>query len=129
MVDSPWTTTEVPLQAGTHNTPAKSWAVTDSVVRIANTQHAVLNQIHDLFVKCGLESITDVTWKFLVQENRLLSNRGIKSNCSLNCSSRGLRATHDFNQRDDVWRIERVTNQNSLSVLCVRLHHAWCYAR
>src|SRR5215467_9825619 len=103
MVDSTWTTTEVPLQAGSHNTPAKTWTVTHCIVGVAHTQYTVLNQIHDLFVECGLESIPYVTRKFFVQKNRLLSNPRIERDCCLNCFRRSLRSANYFYQRNDVW--------------------------
>src|ERR1043165_2983924 len=102
MVDSTWTSAEMPLQTRTHHSPAKSWAITHGVVGVADIQHAVLNQIHDLFIEGCLETIANVTRQFLVELDRLLSDRGVKRDCSFNCFGRRLRSANDFDERNDV---------------------------
>src|SRR6185312_8007004 len=124
MFDSASAASQVPLQARTHHSPAQAWTITDGIICIANTEHAVLNQKHDLFIEGRLKSIANVTWKFLVQLNRLLSDRGVERYRLLNRFRRRLRSPNDFDQRDHVWRIEWMTNQNPLGVFCIRLHHA-----
>src|SRR5262245_36118890 len=114
MFDSARTAAEVPLQTRTHYSPAKAWTVTHSIICVANTKDTLLNQRHDLFVEGGLESITNVTGKFLVQLNWLLSDRGVKRNCALNRLWRRPGSTYDFDQGNDVRRVERVTNQDPL---------------
>ena len=53
---------QVPLQARSHHSPPESWTITHRVISIADTQNALLNQIHNFFVEGDLESIADVTW-------------------------------------------------------------------
>src|ERR1700730_5901397 len=94
MLDSSWATTKMPLQAGTHYAPTQSWSITHRIISITGTQHALLDQIHDLFIESSLETISHMAGKFLVQVNRLLANRRIKRNRSLNCFRRGLCSTN-----------------------------------
>src|ERR1044071_5131647 len=106
----------MPLQTRPHYSPSKSWAITHCIVSVADIQHAVLNQIQDLFIECRLETIANMTRKFFVELDRLLSNRGVKLYSSLDCFGRRLRSPNDFDQGNDVWRVERMTNQDPLRV-------------
>src|SRR5258708_28471084 len=123
------TTRKVPLQTGSHHSPPQAGAITHCIVGVADIQHALLNQIHDLFVESDLEPIADVPGKFLVELDRLLSNRSIERHRALNRFGRGLAATDHFNQRNDVWRIERMPDEYTLGVFAIRLHDAWRDAR
>src|SRR5215475_1017092 len=124
MFDSARAATKVPLQTRTHHSPAQAGTVAHGIIGIANTQHAILNEIHNLFIERRLETIANVTRKFLVQLNRLLADGGVERDRLLNRFRRRLRSPDDFDQRNEVWRIERMTYQDPLSVLRVRLHDA-----
>src|ERR1700752_5065521 len=70
-----------------------------------------------------------MTRKFLVQVNRLLTNRGVKRYRLLNRFRRGFAPTDDFNQRNEVWRIEWMPDEYALGVFAICLHDARRYAR
>src|SRR5262245_43657338 len=52
---------DVPLQTGTHHSPAEARAPAHGVVRIRNAQHAPGNEVGDLAVKGRLQTIPDVS--------------------------------------------------------------------
>jgi hypothetical protein len=97
MLDPACATAEVPLQAGAHDAPAQSRPPAHGIVGVGDTQHALLNEVHDLAVESRLESIPDVAGKLLVQQDRLLSNRRVERHGLLDGRRRGLCAAHDFN--------------------------------
>src|SRR5215813_1499948 len=121
--------TEVPLQAGAHHSPPQSRPITHGVVRIRDTQHSLLNEIHDLFIEGRLESVCDVAGKLLMKMDGLLSDRRVKFHRLLDRFGRCFSPANDFNQRNDVRRIERMTDQDTLGPLAFRLHDAWRYSR
>src|SRR6267378_5567073 len=96
MFDAAGATAEMPLQTRPHHSPAWSRSITNSNVRVLDAQDIVLNQIHDLLVERGLQSVSDVTGKFLFQMDRFLPNRGVKRDRLLNRFRRSLRAADNF---------------------------------
>src|SRR6476661_5839025 len=56
--------------------------------------------------------------------DRFLPNRSVKRKRLLNRLWRCLRSSDNFDQRDDVWRIKGMSDENTLWMLAVRLHHA-----
>src|SRR5215475_3463396 len=122
-------TTQAPLQAWAHHSPPQSRPITHGIVRVRDTQHPLLNEIHDLFIEGRLESVRDVAGKLLPKMDGLLSDRRIKCHRLLDRFGRCFSPTDDFNQRNDVRRIERMTDQDTLGTLAFRLHDAWRYSR
>ena len=115
---------EVPLQTGSHHSPAESRSPAHGIVRIRNAQHALRNEVGDLAVEGRLQAVPDMTIQFLVQSNGLLADRGIEGHCSLDRFRRRFGSANDFHERDDVRRVEGVPDEDTLGVLALRLHDA-----
>src|SRR6185503_5095564 len=98
-------------------------AITHCVVGVTHTEHTFLNQIHDLLVEGSLKSVSDMAGKFLVQVNRLLSDRRVERDCLLDCFWRCLRSTNNLDQGNNVRRIEWMPYQDALWMLALGLHH------
>src|SRR5262249_5202049 len=124
MFDPAGATTEVPLQAGTHHPPTKPRPPADSIVRIRDTQHVLLDEVHDLSVEGRLEPVGDMPRDFLPQMYGLLSDGRIKPHRLLDSVGRSLCSSDYFDERNDVWRIERMSNQHALGAFAFGLHHA-----
>jgi hypothetical protein len=75
MFDSARASTQMPLQTGPHHSPPQSRPITNGVVRVRDTQHPLLNEIHDLFIKGRLEAVRDVAGKLLSKVDGLLSDQ------------------------------------------------------
>src|SRR5438270_4807879 len=111
MFDAADATAEMPLQTRAHHSPARSRSIAHRHVCVFNAQHVMLNQIHDLLVERRLQPISDVTGKFLFQMDRFLSNRCVKRERSLNRFWRCIRSADNLHYWDDVWRIERMSDE------------------
>src|ERR1700758_5433012 len=61
--------------------------------------------------------------------DRLLADRNIEANCLLNRVRRRLTTADDFDQRDDMRRIEWMSDDHALRVFALRLNHTWRYPR
>ncbi len=129
MLNPAWATAEVPLQTGSHDSPTKSRPIAHGNIRVGDAQHTLLNQIHDLFVERRLESVPNMTGKFLSQVDGLLTNRCIEGQRLLDCVGRCLGSSDYFDQRNKVRRIERMLDEDTLGVLALRLHNARRYPR
>src|SRR3954447_1026689 len=115
---------EVKLQIGTHDAPAESRPPTHGIVRVADTQHALLDEIQDLFVESHLEPVRNVAGDFLVEADGLLSDGFVERDRLFDRRGCGLGAAHHLNQRNDVRWIERVADQATLRALHAGLNDA-----
>ena len=48
MFDPAGAAAQVPLKTRAHHPPTKSWPITHRIVGISDTQHTLLDQVHDL---------------------------------------------------------------------------------
>ena len=78
VMDSAGSTSQMPLQAGAHESPANSWPIRDGNVRILYTKHALLNEIKNLAVERQLKPVTYVAWESFAQPDRLLTDGRVK---------------------------------------------------
>src|SRR5205085_4497220 len=115
MFDPACAAAEVELQIGAHDSPAESRPPAHRIIGVGDTQHVLLNEIHDLFVESGLEAVRGMAGNFLAQKDGLLSDRLIKCHRLRDGGGRCLRATHDFDQWNDVRRVEGMPDQATLS--------------
>src|SRR6185436_2398175 len=60
MPDSPLTASEVEQEIGSHDAPTQPWSPADRGIRIGDIQHALLDEMNDLPIERGLETIGDV---------------------------------------------------------------------
>src|SRR5215471_18279150 len=129
MLDSTRTTAQVPLQALAHHAPAKSGPKADGGIGIFHAQDSLVDHVKHLAVERGLESVRYMPRKLLLQMDRLLADRSIEADCSLNRVRRGLTAANDLDQRYDVRRIEWMSDDHPLGVFALRLDDTWCDPR
>jgi hypothetical protein len=79
-------------------------------------------EVGDLAVKGRLQAVPDMTVQVLVLPNGLLADRRIEGHRLPDRFRRRLRSANDFHERDDVRRVERVPDEDTLGVLAPRLH-------
>src|ERR1700757_29399 len=79
MFDSTRPPAQVPLQALTHNAPAKTRSIRDGRISVFHTEDALFDNIKHLAVKRGLEPISHMSGKFLLQMDRFFANRSIEA--------------------------------------------------
>ena len=124
MLDPARSTANMPLQARTHHSPTQPRPIAHRIIGLGNTQDTLLNQIQDLAIESRLKPVCNMAGKFLPQVDRLLADRRIKRHRLLDGFGRCFRPTDDFYQRDDVRRIEGVTNDAAFRMLTFGLQHA-----
>src|SRR6266404_2471266 len=96
MFNSACATAQMPLQALPHHSPAKAGSIANGRISVLDTQHALLNEVKHLAVKCGLEPVRYMAGKLLLQMNRLLTNRRIERHRLLDSIGRRLAASDYF---------------------------------
>src|SRR5262245_55216960 len=100
MFDPTGAATEVPLQTGTHDAPTKPRPPAHGIIRICDTQHALLDEVHDLPIERRLEPVCGMPGNFLPQMDGPLSDGRIKRHRLLDSVGRSLRSADNFDERD-----------------------------
>ncbi len=118
MLDSAGPATEMKQKIGPHYSPTQPRSPAHGGVRISDVQYTLLDEIHDLAIQSGLESIRDVADNFFSDMDRLLANRGIKRDRALDGFRCCLCACHNLDQGDHMRRIERVGRSRSAQDAC-----------
>src|ERR1700719_2063275 len=129
MFDSTFTATQMPLQALSHNAPAKPGSKRDARIGVFHAQDALFYNIEHLAVERGLEPIRNVAGKLLLQMDRLLADRRIEVDRLLDRLRRSLTTADHFDQWNDMRRVKRMPDDNTLRMFALRLNHARRYAR
>ena len=124
MLDAALTAPEMPLQARAQHAPPRAGSVAHRSICVLDAEHALLDQVQHFTIERRLEPICHVARQFLVETNRLLADGFVKGHGPPDRLVRRLRTADDFDERDDVRRIERVADQHALGVHTVRLHDA-----
>src|SRR5690349_4167741 len=106
MFDSTRTAAQVPLQALSHNAPAKPRPIRDARISVFHSKNALLDNIKHLAVKRGLEPIRHMAGKLLLQMDRFLADRSIEIDRLLDRFWRSLRSSGYFDQWNDMRRIK-----------------------
>src|SRR5215469_12700859 len=117
VLDATGATAEVKLQTRPHDAPAKPWPPANRIIGIGHTEHPLLDEIQDFAIKRRLQPVRDVPGHLLAQQNRPLTDRRVEGHCLLNGLGRCLSACDDLNERDDVRRIEGVSDDTAFWVL------------
>src|SRR6266481_847865 len=129
VLDPAGATTQMPLQALPHYAPAKPRPIANGCIRFLHTQDALLNEVKDFSIKCGLQSVCHVPGKFFSQMNRFLPDRGIKRHRLLDRFGRCLSSSNHLDQWNHMRRIKRMPDEDALGMRALRLHNTWCYSR
>src|SRR5260370_2721839 len=99
-----------------HEAPTQSRPPTHRGICVRNAEAVLLNQVDNLAIESGLKTVRDMADHLFLHVNRSLTDRGIERHRTLDCLSRCLFATDDLNQRNEVWRIEGVSDHAALGV-------------
>src|SRR3984957_6917620 len=110
MVNPARPSAEVPLEAWSHHAPSRPRPVAHCHVGVGDTEYALLNEVEDFLVERRLQPVGDMTGERLKQTNRLFPNRGIKRHGLLDRLGRRFGSAHHFHERNDVRRIERMSD-------------------
>src|SRR5215510_1258149 len=114
-----------PLRSATHVERAE-WAVNgppqadrtgDDVIKLINGDNALLHQVARLAHDSALQAIGDETLNLLLKHARHLAYSFVERDRIGDCIRIGTLAGNDFDQRDQVRRIERMANEQTARVL------------
>src|SRR5271154_7447758 len=120
-MDTALAATEVKEQVRSHEAPAQSRSPTHRCIRVRDAEYVLVDQVHDLAIEGRLQTVRDMADHFLLHVNRSLADRGIERHRTLDCLSRCLFATDDFNEGDEVRRIEGMSDHAALGMFALRL--------
>src|ERR1700719_3384310 len=123
-MDTALATGEMEEQVRSHETPTQSRSPAHRGIRVRNAEHILLDQVDNLAIESSLKTVRDMADHFFLHVNRSLADRGIERHRTLDCLSRCLFATDDLNQRNEVWRIEGVSDHAALGMFALRLANA-----
>ena len=107
-----------------HQRPAQAGAVGDGRVDVADAGYPLVNEVKGLAPQRGLQAVGDVTSDLAPYMNGALAQRRVEIHGTLDAVWRGGIATTHFHQRDQVRRIERMTQNHALRRLAAYLHAA-----
>jgi len=115
-VDTAGPATEMVEHHVAHDTPTQALAPAEGRVNIASAHDALGNEVIDLARQRGLQPVGDMARHFLIEAHRPLSDRRVKFRCAPDCLFGGLGSADDFDQRDQVRRIEWMGNDTTLGM-------------
>ena len=99
-----------------HHAPAQARAPAQGGVDVGCAHHTLGDEVVNLARQCGLQAVSDVAGHLLVDAHRLLSDRRVKFRRTPDRRFRGLRPADDLRQRDQVGRIERMSDDAALGM-------------
>src|SRR6266436_3676385 len=116
MLDAACTAAQVVEEHVAHEPPTQAWSPAQCGIRIGGTDDAFGNKIVNFPSKGGLQTIGDVPRHLLTHSNRPPSNGLVEFRDPLNGLFGGLGATHDFDQWNQMGRIERMADYATLGM-------------
>src|SRR5579859_2289989 len=114
MLDAALTAAQVIEKHAAHEAPAQARSPAQCGVRIGGADHAFGNKIVNLPTQGGLQTIGDMPRHLLSHANCPPSDAVVECGDALNGLLGGLGATHDFDQRDEMGRIEGMADDATL---------------
>src|ERR1700722_20849187 len=99
-----------------HEPPTQARPPAQRSVDIRRADYAFGNEVVDFPGNGGLQTIGDVARHLLTHSNRPPSNALVEFRDALNCLFGGLGAAHDFHQRDEMRRIEWMSDDATLGM-------------
>src|SRR5580692_5577962 len=116
MLDATFTAAQVIEQHAAHEAPAQARSPAQRGIGIGGADDAFGNQIVNLPTQCGLQTVGDMPRHLLAYSNRPSSNAVVEFRDTLNGLLGGLGATHDFDQGDEMGRIEGMADDAALGM-------------
>src|SRR3984885_5690651 len=116
MLDATFTAAQVIEKHAAHEAPTQPRSPAQCGIRVGGADDAFGNKIVNLPTKGGLQTIGDMPRHLLTHSNRPPSNALVEFRDALNGLFGGLGATHDFDQRDKMWGIERMADDATLGM-------------
>src|ERR1700722_6041579 len=116
MLDAACTAAQVVEEHVAHEAPTQARPPAQCGIHIGGADDAFGNKIVDFPSEGGLQAIGDVPRHLLAHSNRLSSNALVEFRDALNSLFGGLGTTHDFDQWDEVWGIERMADDATLGM-------------
>src|ERR1700730_16120512 len=116
MLDAAFTAAQVIEKHVAHEAPTQARSPAQCSIRIGGADDAFGNKIVNLPTEGGLQTIGDMSRHLLAHSNRPPSNGLVEFRDALNGLFGGLGATHDFDQGDEMGRIERMADYATLGM-------------
>src|ERR1700691_748526 len=116
MLDAAFTAAQVIEEHVAHEAPAQARSPAQCGICIRSADHAFGNKIVNFTCEGGLQTIGDMPRHLLAYSNRPSSNGLVEFRDALNRLFRGLRAPHDFDQWDEMGRIEGMADYATLGM-------------
>src|ERR1700730_4796712 len=115
---------EVKKKIRSHDSPAQYEAPAHCSSTAPPLHHILLDQGGNFTIQSGLQSIGNVSHDFLANVDWLPADRGIERHRLLNDFRGGPRSGHHFHERNDMRRIEGMTDDATLRMDAPRLYQA-----
>src|SRR5882757_1192468 len=116
MLDAAFTATQVIKQHAAHEAPTQARPPAQGGIRIGGADDAFGHKIVNLPTQSGLQTIGDMPRHFLAHQDRAPANAPVEFRDPLDRFFGSLGAAHDFDQWDEVGRIERMTDDATLGM-------------
>src|SRR5579859_7853 len=125
MFDSRVPTAQIHVHELAEDGPSQPGTVRHGDVDVDQAGRILIQQIEHLTDHRRLKPVRDMTFHFLFHANRLLADLRVEFDSTCNVLSRCQLASDDFDQRDDVWWVERMAEHDTRRVgrLCLEIRN------
>src|ERR1700733_469815 len=126
MLDATFTAAQVIKKHIAHEAPTQARSPAQCGVRIGGAHDAFGDKIVNFSRKGGLQTIGHMAWHLLADSNRAPSDSLVEIRDALDRLLGGLGTTHDFDQRNEMWGIERMADYATLGMgaaACLNFAH------
>src|SRR3954471_5318466 len=97
-------------QIRSHDTPSQAGTPTDGGICVGDVEHALTDEVDDLAIQRSLQTIGHMADHFFADMDRFLADGSVKRDRLLHRLCRGLFSSDDLDQRNDVRRVEWMTD-------------------
>src|SRR6185312_8328454 len=97
-----------------HDPPPQPWTPGHRVVGVRDIEHSLFDQVDDLAVERGLDTVGDVPGNLFLQMNRSLADRCVERHRVPDRLWGSLRSPDDLHQWNDVRRVEGMADDRAL---------------
>jgi len=99
-----------------HQRPAQPGTLADRGIDVGNAGDAAGEEMDGLVPQRSLQAVCDVPCDLAADVDRPLADARIKGHRLLDRGRRGRRAADHLDQGDQVWRVERVADDNAFGM-------------